>query len=709
MVFRFWLVCGRFILLVAVLWRPILVMAQPELKPLAEVEADPEDWDTAYASLQTLQKRISELRIGLDRSNAQSRQRILQEYVQATDATIARLRLTLSLNGPVAPGEQVERDVQVTNARCFLAFVFASDPSQRYVYDSALLSEYVARHSPYSPNSAEAAHVAMVSWLTAYNASPAARRAQSGPIFAKRDDPIPYELGRAISIGEYYVRLWPRHVNNDHARFVLGNLYGTTQQYLKAIQTYESISAESPNQLQIQINTGSLYWKLFTHYPALAPADVRPVEEVRTWPTKARHHLQQAVAIWNSRAPRNSELPAIKLDLAATLNYLRDHEGVLKLFSDAERSTVLTLQQAMPRAGSEVPQVIMHREIWRAEVGLNQLDAAREQFSKLNRLAPFPAVNEFTQFNTLKRVGDEIRSRAQTRNAEIEPVLASHAAFLEHLLSHKDFQDVSSQNWCAMCYSTIGQSLLDGGHEQAVPFLEKSLKVFNSLDARPEGDANPLTAPVRKAVGLRIVTLLRKLKRFDEARIRIVEMLRVTPEARDIQVEAATISEDQAIHAAKSLGALGHWERALNGDASPTGLIQLEWGWELLAQKSLEELRGASAAKKAIGDVMSLMGDMRDARYHAAKCRLEIGRRHPVDAECEKQFATALADLTSAVSQVPEFIKFGDHDQFNQLYREVRRENNALLTRLGKTAEVVPVADLPRPDASAEQKFTVPK
>lgn len=331
-------------------------------------------------------------------------QRLQTLLKSEVDETARLLRLAQSL---YKPGDDVN---QLNKARYFSAYTAFLQAQylgmEDRVYDGAVYADFVSRHAKTdNPDRAmDAAYLAMVLYIRAYNQAPPGRRDA--------------EIRWIIDTGKYLYKNWPNAKTAAEASMNIGKLYDKRNEPLLAARWFTRVPASAKTDYpHAQVRAGHAYWSQFIATAAIKPepANILAVQRKKTesdlvagvanlanpsWRARLeleRERAERAEALQSAGAKKNK--PAAKKGPAAAgktpqpaspeLAALDRQIAALKSKSVAELKTALgKMPSVAPGSFDTFPEQELRKTLIDALNKLTRADLRQRHEAALAALSP---------------------------------------------------------------------------------------------------------------------------------------------------------------------------------------------------------------------------------------------------------------------------------------------------------------------------------
>ncbi|MHB1034259.1 MAG: hypothetical protein ACYC35_22215 [Pirellulales bacterium] len=601
-------------------------------------------------SLDAMQNAAMELEMARANGQTQDAPKLTAEIAREKATAFRYFRLALRLRGRQSPVEDVNQ------VRYFLCYL---DWDAGDYYSAAVLGEFLARRYPKAPAARQGARIAMHSWAGLYNAVGAEADRQ-------------FQAGRMLSIADYITRQWPSEPEADEAWMVLINLAVRNQEYDKVVQYLERVPVQSPRRGETELKAGQALWGAYLR-AARQPEGQRPAQaELDKIAGQARATLEQGIARMRKAVDEGQEvsytLASAVLSLAQIHVGAAEAEKAIPWLEDKKIGPLTLVAAKRPVAGRDNFSTETYKAALRAYVAARKPDEALAIMNKLEALVA--AKKDAEAGETLTRIyiglGRELeelvtRLRNEKKETELAKVSAAFETFLDRIAERRTGNTLSSLNWVAEAFYSLGAGLDPGGKTADLPqgaksYYLKAVKTYQRILDTAKSD--PGFAPRPESVlgvQLRLAKCLRRLGRYDEAMEMLVGILKKKNRMLEAQIEAAYTYQawgdvDPDYYTLAIVG--GRKAQDKNGN-----IVYVVWGWGKLA---------TMAAQKP-----EYRPIYHEARYNLAKCRL----KQAVGSKQDKAALLAMAerDIAATFLLTPDMGGDDWSEKYDYLLKTIQR------------------------------------
>lgn len=614
----------------------------------------PKDFEAAFAAGRTGTERVKELSETLAAATGGEKAKLKQELKLHLDETARTLRRALSLVKSDTPLKEVN------SARYLMAYV---DYLQERNYDAAIEAEFVARrHAKHEESGSvplDAAYLA----LAAYAQASLATHNKSPEVDLKQIQDL---LG-------FMSATWPQNDKTYEAFILIGKLYSRSKQPSRAAEWFSKVPETSSHYLDAQLDAGRAFWTAHLTAHELPEGERPSAEQLAEYQASARKILQTALTTSEAKLGAEERLPdelfVAKFMSAQMANASGDYDEAVKLLATGSHPLLPALKldlgpgESPPATGPHSRQFAgeVYRQLLRAYIGLQNLDAAKQAMGELEKIETELGRNDVgpLYMSLGKQFKEELDRLAKTDKAQFQVVLKSFETFLQSMLDRQDGLTYNSLAWISETYFALGQGLVDEASSKK--YFDKAAKGFDEIIRRSAADPKFATPAQLLAVQARLVGCKRRAGQYDEALKLVKEVLKNRPNALDAQIEAAHVYQAWAESGKK--GAAKQWDKAILGvQGKQKGAVWI-WGWGEIANRLAAQLESGPPNK-------TYQDDLLDARYNLAVCRRGSAMSQANDADRRRALEQADKDISFTIAL--HTLEGAWYDKFNALHREIQ-------------------------------------
>ncbi len=647
------------------------------MRKLNKEGGDPKDFDTAFGQAQELFEKVrNQLEVVKGAQDPTEKKKVEDDLEVNLKETARILSLALSL-----VNRNKDSLDNINRARFWLCYVYyyMKDKS----YESAILGEFLARrYKDANPDVAlDAAYLAMAAYGKAYNAAP--------------EDQRQIDVDRMVDICTYIAAQWPNSERTNDARINVGKMYKRIKQPVEAAKWFLQVPETAPQYYNALMEAGQAYWDTYADASVL-PEDKRPPkEQLDDWQNKARQTLQDAITKLEAKLPKDAppdrDITIAKFYLVGILNGMGDYKAALEWTTGGARSltTAVAVAKGEKRPASGVKSKAfasaVYRELLRSDVGVQQLDKAREAMKELENIEGSGGGGAAVTQIYLKlglELQKEVKRLQSANDPRLADVLKSFETFLDDMFNRKEGQDYASLVWVGETYYALAEGLETGDKPRAEGYFTRAGAALQSI--RDLAAKDPKFIPSKAAetaIKMRLATCKRRQKSFADALQLVTEILVEKPQTLSAQEEAARIYQDWA--AAGGAGDVNKWNLAILGDqaddAQPTSKKKVApkaeakphvvWGWLEIGNRLGRNLQQSQTTVNP-----DLEKQFLEARYNVALCRFKYGMAQSSKQKKTPILTEAMRDINVTAS-LSENLGGGESwERFNKLHRDILQE-----------------------------------
>jgi len=501
-----------------------------------------------------------------------------QEY----DKAIVILRFALKKGMGAQPIDKINK------ARYTLAF---SLYMTKHYYESAALTEHIARRYPHAEWAAKATEIAMASFVDAYNnVTPGEKPSSRAGDLLRLDD-----------LARYTAETWPDTEQGDAGRMTAGQIAIGSGKYADAIKFFESVRSSSTKRVDAQGFAADAHWK-----------NAIILREKDAASKLADSEVQRAIALYQAalKARKDSgagnsdialvgnacDLATIDLDVGKPDEALKLLDPIAKTLIDANRTPTLNVAFA---------RVLAIR--LRGHVAVGQVDLALADMNALEQTGGAGGDRAQLYFDLGKLLEKEMENlRKKNNTAALRRTEQAYSKFLEALVASKTGHSYESLFWA-------GSNLLKLGYasENASEYASKAAPVFDQILKIYGDDETFLSRPGARdrllIVRLKQVAAFRGQKLFDEADAKLREIAEKNGGFLEVQMEKGLLLSDKAAAKITTWNtAYDYWQKLATKlrNASPKPLQYYEAWYQ--AAKALQADGKPTLARQTLSGVMRL-------------------------------------------------------------------------------------------------------
>ncbi|WP_437205019.1 hypothetical protein [Planctomicrobium sp. SH664] len=657
---------------------PSSAMIQRIMGALNRATSDPKDFDSAYSSAGQLWEEVKAANSAVADAKSRNDLKSAQQHQATLQATSAEMSRLYELALRLAP---VDADAALINlARIRLSYGYLL---QQRFFDAAAIAEYqmIKYGEKYPEVGAEGGFLALTAFDHAYNSAPENDRS--------------FERRQLTQLATTICNRWPQSDRANDARNAVAKVAWQAGDLQEAARWWNEVPADSSQYADSQARAGKAFWRQYVLSSNLRDGEPASPEQLQKWKAAAVQHLENALAeAERSTSPTarlSDEMVGAKLTLVSIRNLdgiyttakggpagaiellTKDPHPVIKMVEPTpgqKRPTNPAMAQSRQMASSAWQQLL------RAQIGVKDLDAARKARQKLEEVAGGENNAALTQVfvDFGKELEQELtRLQASGETKRLADVRAGFEKFLNDLFERKEGQTFYSLLWIAETYSSLAEGSRDS-REQQRKLYEKSAVSYQSILDRAAREPDFARPEQITACKLRLVNCLRLQHNFSKAEPILLEVMKTSPQAPDVQFAAAQLYQEWGESGGDD--AEQKFAIALYGRPQPVHV----WGWNYAAQS----LQRATAGRR--DERLEQMHF--DARYHLANSEYRFGKSLKDAEQSRLHLDRALAAITG-FRRISANWPDTEYARFNTLYKRVLADTGGTIVDLPRQTATV--------------------
>lgn len=643
-------------------------MIQRLLLSLNRGTDDPTDFDSAFGMAGKLSddiRQLSQQITSAQQGGKMDEVKAKQATLKSSASEMARLcDIALRMAKPTTDARLVDR------ASVLLAYGYLLDDR---TLDAAAVGEYMLRSlAVRSPESAKnAGFIAMAAFDRAY------QKADKG----NRD----FESRKLIEFASRLEQKFPESDQANDARLAAARVLWDQRKLSEAAEWWNKIPTGSTHYAGAQLSTGQAYWGHYTTQINLLE-DKRPDKmQLIDWRDAAVRHLEIGIADRVRSIPADAVTPDDLTRGKLTLAQIRNLSGVyhtvdksvgsIELLTEDPHSVIAAI--AVP-AGTVRPQSpgspksrtmasFAYQQLLKAQIGVKDLDAAREARFRLEEVAGSDDAEALTQVFVEfgQQLEDELKQlKAAGETDRATEVCEGFETFLNDLFNRQEGQSFASLFWIAETFTSLAEgSSEDRGRAQG--FFEKAGDAYLKIIETSKADAAFSQSDQLLYSKMRLVNCKQAQGDFVAGEQVILELLKEKKAAESPNVQMAAASLYQAWAGSSEPDAWKKYSTAIAGMKTPVPM----WGWAMTASRLQRALSNKSDARIASLEY--------EARYSLAQCQFSLAKQQPTPAEREKLLSQAKQGIAT-FARLSRSLPPEEYERFNVLYRSILQESGGL-------------------------------
>ncbi|MFV0444949.1 MAG: tetratricopeptide repeat protein [Planctomycetaceae bacterium] len=639
---------------------------------------DPTDFNSAYGRADELFEQAQQINEKISSALGAGKSDQAKTHADARKGVASELTRMLNLALKMANSQTDVALLRRSELMLAVGYVYQEKP-----YEAAAVAEYFLRN--YGNSQPEMLRLAGEIALSALN---------DAYQYAPEDDRS-FEKGHILQLADMLSTKWPETELAVGAHLSAGRLFWDDHDYEAAASSWLKVPATSKSYGAAQLKSGAALLEAYSQKSQLDDSERPSSEELTKLRAAAEQHLQQGVEYEESKTSAETENPDLlrgKLALAQVRNLMGIYKtqgmqkGAIELLTAEPHSLLKAIETPPGETRPDDPTSLKSRQfasivyqtLLRAEIGVKNIDAARDARAKLEEVGAggdaAALTQVFVQFGQqLQEELDQLRASGATER--LKEVRDGFEAFLSDLYDRDESQQTfNSLLWIAETYASLGESSEDD-LLKSKEYFDRSATAYQRIIARGESDPAFVGSPQNAtAVRVRMLECRLRQKDYESAEQVLFEVLKASPNAPNVQESGARLYQEWA-----ESGDPSKYQYALNGRKEPVVL----WGWGELANRMRSQTNQPALKQMYL-----------DASYHYAESYFQQAAKQSGD-ERKGSLDRALfvLDTFSRTSRdVPDEV----YKQMNDLYRSCLRE-------LGK-----PEIDMPVPGERSGGNATKP-
>ncbi|MCA9055795.1 MAG: hypothetical protein KDA75_18290, partial [Planctomycetaceae bacterium] len=535
---------------------------------------DPTDFNSAYGRADELFTQAQQITEKISSALGAGKNDEAQQHANARKGVASELTRMLDLALKMQDSTTDETLVRRSELMLAVGYVYQERP-----YEAAAVSDYFLRN--HGEGAPEMLRLAGEIALSALN------DAYQGAEQGNRD----FEKRQILKTADMLSTRWPETELAVGAHMSAGRLFWDDGQFQEAAESWLKVPDSSKNFGTAQLKAGAALLEAYSRGSQKDEFERPSAEELTRLRDEAEQHLQKGVDVEAARTPAESENPDLlrgKLALAQVRNLKGDYKtkgnvkGAIELLTEEPHSLIKAVQTD---PGEERPSdptslrsrtfaSIVYQQLLRSQIGVKDIEAAREARTKLEEIGSSGDSSALTQIfvqfgQQLQQELEELKASGATDR--LADVRQGFEAFLSDLYDRDESQQTfNSLLWIAETYASLGESAEDD-LLKANEYFDRSATAYERILNRSGSDAAFAGSPQNiLAVKSRMLECRVRQKDYEAAEKVLLEVLKDSPNAPNIQESGARLYQQWA-----ESGATDKFQYAINGRKEP---VQV-WGW----------------------------------------------------------------------------------------------------------------------------------
>ncbi len=605
----------------------LVALSGGKARAASDEPAPPKAFTEALEQGRLALEQMQQAALEVTAAAAKKDQAALEKAQQKKDALAARamdlLRLALSLKDKETTADALN------TARYYLCYL---NWDLGNYYDAAVLGEFLANHFPDTLPGRHGAKIAMAAWVRLYDESKAEDRS--------------FEVEQIQRVAEMTFRRWPDQQEAEDAALTLVNFAATSGKFEKVLEYLNNIPADSPRRGQAELRAGQALWSAYLH-------DLRQPDDQRMPPEKRNALRKQAHDLLTSGVKRvegSGQVDATLASAAFTLGQMDvetgDSAGAIKWLENPKYGPLTLIKAGDPAATRDNFAVETYKMAMRAYIAVSpqQLEKAEAVMDALEKLVQGSGEGQAGDNLTAiyislgRQLQEHLKElRASGKTEELNAVSRAFEVFLDRVIQRGAGGNLSSLNWVAETFASLGAGHEDGGGISAYAqgYYKKAASAYKQLLELAEKDPKFRDNPDSLlGLRLRLADCYRGAGDFDQATLEVTNVLREKPTLFSAQVQGAQIYQDRG-----AVDPTGYEKAIMGGSPDRTGR-NLIWGWARLSKTTMSNPKFAATFHQARLNIA-------ESRYRYALAQKDATRKHKV-------LEAAVGDLRSTYQLHPD-------------------------------------------------------
>jgi hypothetical protein len=647
-------------------------MIQRLLLSLNRNSDDPTDFDAAFGMAGKLSDDIRALSSQVSAAQAGNRpDEVKTKTAELKTAAAEMTRLcdmALKLAKPNTDTKLIDR------ANVLLAYGYLLNDQ---LLEAAAVGDFLLRGlADRSPDSAKnAGFIAMAAFDRAWSKAPKGQR--------------DFESRQLVAVATRLEQKFPESDQANDARQTVARVMWDERKLEGAAAWWNKVPAGSTHYASAQLGAGQAFWGYYTTQINL-PADKRPnAAQLSEWKVAAIRHLEAGIAERGRTTPADRPAPDDLVRGKATLAQIRNLEGIYRTVDKTAGAIELLTQEphsvlsgvALPLGETDRPKTPGHpksramasfayQQLLKAQIGVKDLDAARDARQELEKVAGSEDADALTQVfvefgRELENELNQLKAAGETDRAT--EVREGFEAFLTDLLGRQDGQNFSSLFWIAETFTSLGESTSDDP-SRATKFFSQAGDAYQKIVDNTKSDSAFAQPDQLLYTRMRLVNCKRVQGDFAGGEQVIQELLKDKKGSDSPNVQMAAASLYQAWGASSEPDAWKKYQIAIQGTKSPP-----MWGWGQTALRLQRALRNKPDPKI---EAMEF-----EARYNLGRTQLALAKQQSTPADRDKTLNRAKMDLET-FARISKGLPPEEETRFTSLYNDIQKEIGELPTAL---------------------------
>lgn len=500
-----------------------------------------------------------------------------------------------------------------------------------------------------------------------------------------------FEARQLVAIASRLEKKFPEADQTNDARLSVARIMWDDRKLDEAAAWWNKVPSGSTHYAGAQLGAGQAFWGYYTTQINL-PEERRPdAAKLNEWKDAAIKHLEAGIAERGRTTPADRPAPDDLIRGKVTLAQIRNLAGIYHTVDKTAGAIELLTQEphsvlsgvTLALGETERPKTPGHpqsramasfayQQLLKAQIGIKDLDAAREARLELEKVAGSEDAEALTQVfvefgRELENELNQLKAAGETDRAN--EVREGFESFLTDLLGRQDGQNFSSLFWIAETFTSLGESTTDD-QSRSTSFFSQAGDAYLKIVEKAKSDSKFALPDQLLYTQMRLVNCKRVQGDFTGGEKIIQEMLKDKKAADSPNMQMAAASLYQAWGASSEPDAWKKYLIAIQGMRAPV----VVWGWGHTAQRLQRVVMSSKSDPKIVAMEF-------EARYNLGRSQLALAKQQSTPAEREKTLSQAKFGVET-FARLSKSFPPEELDRFTALYQEIQKETGELPTEL---------------------------
>ena len=594
-------------------------------------------------------EQLAKIQQQIKRASEGERAQLLQD-IEAAKSKLESARTTAMQSYQLALqlADQDTPPSELNLVRYFVCYLFYLN--QQY-FEAALVGDFVSRRYPESAGARECAKISLACYQKILEDN--------------ADGDSSFEIERLLSVANYTTDTWPGSPESLVALTTLVPLLVNADQLEHAREITLRIPESTPQRGEAELVTGQAMWgkhlrllqRLQKSESEGLAEEVDPAEsraKIEALASRAKELLAAGYARLPEQPTVNTSNATALLSLAQAYAGSGEHAKAVEVLEHATIGPI-TLVHANDES---VQDPVFIEETYRTALqayvgslgtgGAAMMDKAKAAMAAMQQAVGSDAAGKQRMLGIYVNLAQSVEAQMTSATPEAKQEMSQvFEAFLQELSAGSS--DVGVLNWVAETFASLGSGFDDDENvlnEDAGKYYARSIAAFQNLLS-----ISNLQPQLATQMKVRMASVKTQMHDFQNAFTDLEQILSTTPNAVNVQVEAARLLQRWGKSDPTK------YKDAIAGVATG-GQPSVVWGWGTIANKTLQ--------------YKQFRETFYEARYQMAECQLSLARTKQGD-EKKKLVADAVRGITQTKRLYPTL----GGDKWTRLYDELLNRLNA--------------------------------